>query len=160
MTIDDVLKDIEDAKKPHPFIDKLIDDSESVLRKNQINFYKSIRHYRELPEDKFLELIKDIPDTDDMIPPPEKPFLVKEVDSAGGMCPTQWSGTLSDNREFYIRYRHGTLRAEIEDETIFEKVTTTECYSGHMNNSDMKEYLKEYLDFSSAIWPSHAEDDD
>ena len=34
-------------------------------------------------------------------------------------CPSQWEGLDEDGKEVYIRFRHGTLRLDINNETIF-----------------------------------------
>ena len=79
-------------------------------------------------------------------------------------CPSQWEGHLDDGRMVYIRYRHGTLRANIStivtddvskalDETsntVFSEVIGG-CFDGDICLESMKIYLKNVFDFEDTI---------
>jgi hypothetical protein len=36
-------------------------------------------------------------------------------------CPSQWEGTTVDGEEIYIRYRWGSLRIDLDHETVFQQ---------------------------------------
>lgn len=67
-------------------------------------------------EKQIKELERKYPDL-----PPETPITVSEVHNFGGACPTQLEGKTDDGKEVYVRYRHGYLRVDIDDECFFGK---------------------------------------
>jgi hypothetical protein len=56
-------------------------------------------------------------------------------------CPSQWEGKTVDGREFYARYRWGTLTVEIDGEVV-KSVQCGEEYDGVMSTNTMLEISK------------------
>ncbi len=51
-------------------------------------------------------------------------------------CPAQWEGRLTDGRALYVRYRHGWLQAEVEDECVLS-VAVGDRFHGCMETDEM-----------------------
>lgn len=73
-------------------------------------------------------------------------------------CPSQWEGRLADGRGIYIRFRWGTLSAEIFDgveyvggtnlvEIFNDRLSEYGHYSGSMDDEEMKTRLQDVLFF-------------
>lgn len=45
-------------------------------------------------------------------------IIIKELTKTCIACPTQFEGITIDNKDVYMRYRNGTMRIDIDDETI------------------------------------------
>lgn len=47
-------------------------------------------------------------------------LVIKYLEQTCSACPSQWEGTFTDGSEAYIRYRHGWLSVDKDDESVFE----------------------------------------
>ena len=56
-------------------------------------------------------------------------------------CPSQWEGRSEFGNEVYIRYRHGTLSLDINDEEVVS-MEIGNGMDGVMNTDDMLYHLK------------------
>lgn len=56
-------------------------------------------------------------------------------------CPSQWEAKTIDNKDVFIRVRHGFLRLEVDNETIFSG--NPDGVDGVMSTSDMIKYINE-----------------
>ena len=65
-------------------------------------------------------------------------LIVKELENTCMACPSQWEGKTVANEEVYIRYRWGTLRVDLNGETIFS-ADCGDAYDGSMETDEMLE---------------------
>lgn len=99
-----------------------------------------------------------------------KPYkLVRTCDS----CPSQWEGKTMDGKFIYIRYRQGELYLGVDSNELnaisknLPKELAFTCsidvksnpYAGSLTNDEMKERLKEFIDFEDCGGICHLDDD-
>jgi hypothetical protein len=75
-------------------------------------------------------------------------------------CPSQWECWTDDNKYVYIRYRYGVLRASLHEseekywdcskDIVLFREAVGEEYDGCMTDEEMKELLKDLLNFEGA----------
>lgn len=51
----------------------------------------------------------------------EKPLIITELRCVCGACPLAYEGKTDDGREVYIRYRWGTVRLDLDGETLVRR---------------------------------------
>jgi len=66
-------------------------------------------------------------------------IIVKKITKTCEACPSQWEGETDNDQQVYVRYRHGTLKIEINGRTIFQK------FLGKDQNDE--EVLNKYREF-------------
>lgn len=74
----------------------------------------------------------------------ETRFQVARLERTCYESPSQWEGETTDSKEIYIRYRWGTLRADIDGETIYKRKEKV-SWDGFMTDNEMVERLEEYF---------------
>lgn len=73
---------------------------------------------------------------------------ITELERTCDCYPAQWQGKDDDGNDIYIRYRHGCLRADVNDKIIFEKEINACIFDDqYMPNDFMKNELKYIFDF-------------
>lgn len=75
---------------------------------------------------------------------------VKTLSQTCGACPSQWEGKTTNDEEIYIRYRWGTLRVDINKETVYCKVVGGE-YDGTMDFWQLTHHTQDILDFDGCM---------
>ena len=77
-------------------------------------------------------------------------IVIKSLEKTCYACSAQWEGWTNDNRQVYIRYRHGFLSVRISeegDDTEYAAVEGEEVYgewigdSGYMSLDELKTHL-------------------
>ncbi len=69
--------------------------------------------------------------------PPLAPIV--ELQQTCYACPSQWEGKLQDGTELYVRYRFGTLRVDLDGETVAH-AHIGDAMDGAMSISEMLHY--------------------
>ena len=67
---------------------------------------------------------------------------IKSITQTCSACPSQWEGETVDGQEIYICYRWGTLRIDLDGETIFEQAIGGSL-DGYMEWEDVEDILEE-----------------
>ena len=86
--------------------------------------------------------------------------VVIELSQTCSACPSQWEGKCEDGRFLYIQYRNGWFRAEIypkesdfgkgwDKAKLLLKLQKGPKYDGYMTKKEMKELLKDKVNFDS-----------
>ena len=57
-------------------------------------------------------------------------------------CPSQWEAVTTDKKHVYIRYRWGTLRVDIDQETVLSK-GIGDSLDGVLTTEELLKLLKE-----------------
>ena len=89
----------------------------------------------------------------------------ESLDQTCGACPSQWDAYTEDNEYVYIRFRHGTLSIEIdensENKTIFFSYLPDlnledfhfeefDSYSGVLSELDLVDIVNNYCKYSGS----------
>ena len=72
-------------------------------------------------------------------------YKVKEITQTCFACPSQWEGKTIGGDEVYIRYRHGDLRVDINDNTVWGD-GFGDPLDGFMTYDELKINLKDVLE--------------
>ena len=67
---------------------------------------------------------------------------IKSITQTCNACPSQWEGETVDGEEIYIRYRWGTLRIDLDGETVFEQ-DMGDALDGYMDWEEVEDILEE-----------------
>ena len=86
-------------------------------------------------------------------------ITVTKAERTCSACPAQWDALTDDDREVYVRYRHGWLTVSVGDpgdHSEFAGVRGAEIVcenlgsSGFLSYNDLKEFTKDAI-----RWPKH-----
>jgi len=73
-------------------------------------------------------------------------YKIKDIRQTCMACPSQWSGTTTDNEEIYIRFRWGILSVRIEDKVIFEEQISKDSLDGVISLDKVLKHTKNILE--------------
>jgi hypothetical protein len=82
-----------------------------------------------------------------------QPILVREITQTCLACPSQWEGTTFDGREVYVRLRHGTLRIDINGDTVYS-THAPRGVDGFMTYAELKQLTRHFV-----VWPEECGQD-
>lgn len=84
-------------------------------------------------------------------------FKVKTYAETCGGCPTIYQGYTENDQHFYIRYRHGNFRVEINGNTVFADYHGRQA-DGIASLEEVQEWSKSVLDWSGATYKEWEKD--
>ena len=74
---------------------------------------------------------------------------IKKIRMTCHACPSQWDGELVDGGYLYVRFRWGTLRVDIDGNTVFEW-ESGDSFDGYMSLETVQSLTSHLLDFTGA----------
>ena len=85
---------------------------------------------------------------------PDPPvYVITKIIETCGACPAQWSARTDAGEYVYIRYRHGHLRIDVNDDTRLEEDFISE-YGGDgcLSFEELQRRTEGFMDFNGAQW--------
>lgn len=73
-----------------------------------------------------------------------KKIKIVELIQTCGACPSQWDGITKDGGSVYIRFRHGSLRVELNGDSIFH-YSDNRVADGSMDTDEMMEITSQVI---------------
>jgi hypothetical protein len=68
-----------------------------------------------------------------------EPILLRRLKRTTIASPSQWEGETLDGKEVYVRYRHGLLSVEVDEQQVLE-CSALEAHGCLMEENELQEY--------------------
>lgn len=68
-------------------------------------------------------------------------ITINQLEQTGYACPSQWDGTTTNGEYVYIRFRHGRLTVEVNEELEFIAYPFDDDWSGIISQNEMIDFI-------------------
>ena len=84
--------------------------------------------------------------------------ITRIIETCSG-CPSQWSGTTQNDDIFFARYRHGFLRVDVGEQTVYSEDFVSESGGdGILSFEELVHHIGHLFNFTGVKWVDTKED--